>query len=135
MELFIRLKNGQPFEHPIFGDNFREAFPDVDVNNLPDWAIRFERIAQPVLGVYEKNQQVTYQIIDGVCKDVWTCEQMTDEEKLAKQDNVKAEWAAGANFASWTFNEDTCAFEPPVSYPADDKLYQWDEETTSWVGV
>ena len=135
MELYIRLKNGQPFEHPILGNNFREVFPDVDVNNLPDWAIRFERIPQPVIGVYEKNQQVTYQIIDGVCKDVWTCEQMTDEEKLAKQNAVKDKWAAGPNFASWTFNETTCVFEPPVSYPTDGKIYRWDEETTSWVGV
>ena len=41
MELFIQIRNGQPFEHPIFGDNFRQAFPDVDVDNLPPEFARF----------------------------------------------------------------------------------------------
>jgi hypothetical protein len=36
-------------------------------------------------------------------------------------------------FPSWTLNEDTCLWEPPVAYPTDGKRYQWDEETTSWV--
>jgi hypothetical protein len=35
---------------------------------------------------------------------------------------------------SWVLNEDTCLWEPPVSYPGDDpKYYRWDEETVSWV--
>ena len=36
-------------------------------------------------------------------------------------------------FKSWTLNEDTCLWEPPVKYPDDDtKQYQWDEDTKSW---
>ena len=31
MELFIQIdENGQAKEHPIMGDNFRQAFPDID---------------------------------------------------------------------------------------------------------
>jgi len=37
-------------------------------------------------------------------------------------------------FASWTLNEDTCLWEPPVPYPADG-MYTWDEETTTWKEV
>jgi UTP-glucose-1-phosphate uridylyltransferase len=36
-------------------------------------------------------------------------------------------------FDSWTFNEDTYSWEPPVAYPDDTLDYVWDEETTSWV--
>jgi len=36
-------------------------------------------------------------------------------------------------YPSWTLNEDTCQWEAPVAYPDDDKMYDWDEETTSWV--
>tara|TARA_Y100000310_G_C20185932_1_gene580284 strand:- start:42 stop:434 length:393 start_codon:yes stop_codon:yes gene_type:complete len=36
-------------------------------------------------------------------------------------------------FSSWTLNEDTCRWEPPVAYPDDDKIYIWNEETTNWV--
>jgi len=38
-------------------------------------------------------------------------------------------------YPSWTLNEDTCLWEAPVAYPDDDKMYEWDEETTSWVEV
>lgn len=134
MELFIRLKNGQPVEHPIFGDNFRQAFPDVDTNNLPEWVARFERIPQPALGVYEVYEGVTYQWDAGVVKDVHQVRPMTVAEKTAKQDAVKAVWAQNG-FASWAFDEDTCSFKPPVHMPTDGKLYRWDEPTVSWIEV
>jgi len=38
-------------------------------------------------------------------------------------------------FASWTLNEDSCLWESPVPYPTDDKIYQWDETSISWVEV
>lgn len=135
MELFIRIKDGKPFEHPIFGDNFRQAFPDVDTNNLPAEFARFVRKEAPVLGVYEKNQTVSYELVDGVYTDVFACEQMTAEEIAAKQQATKDIWVENNGFASWTFNEVTCGFEPPIQYPADGKLYRWDEPTLSWIEV
>ena len=135
MELFIRIKDGQPFEHPIFGDNFRQAFPDVDTNNLPAEFARFVRAEAPRLGVYEKNQTVSYQLVDGAYTDVFACEQMTAEEIAAKQQAVKDSWTANPLFASWTFNEATCAFEAPTPMPTDGKRYRWDEPTVTWVEV
>lgn len=38
-------------------------------------------------------------------------------------------------FASWVLNEDTCQWDAPTSMPTDDKKYQWDETTTSWVEI
>lgn len=135
MELFIRIKDGQPFEHPIFGDNFRQAFPDVDTNNLPPEFARFVRVLAPAVGPYEKNQTVSYQLVDGVYTDVFSAEQMTTEEIAAKQQSVKDLWAASNGFASWSFNETTCAFEAPTPYPTDGKFYRWDEPTLAWVEV
>ena len=134
MELFIRIKDGQPFEHPIFGDNFRQAFPNVDTNNLPAEFARFVRVQTPVLGPYEKNQTVSYQLVDGVYTDVFACEQLTVEEIATKQQAVKDAWASNG-FASWLFNETTCAFEAPTPMPTDGKIYRWDEPTTSWIEV
>lgn len=37
------------------------------------------------------------------------------------------------NYPSWVLNEETCLWEPPVSYPADGKRYSWDETTLSWI--
>ena len=38
-------------------------------------------------------------------------------------------------FASWVLNETTCLWDSPVAMPTDNKMYRWDEETTSWVEV
>jgi hypothetical protein len=35
-------------------------------------------------------------------------------------------------FNSWTLNEDTCLWYPPVARPEDDNDYIWNEESGSW---
>ena len=35
-------------------------------------------------------------------------------------------------FASWTLNETTCQWEPPVAQPIDNNSYLWNEETQQW---
>jgi hypothetical protein len=84
MELFIQIRDGQPYEHPIFADNFQQAFPHIDANNLPPKFARFERIPQPTPGVYEVVEGPVYQWVDGMVKDVWTVRPMTDAEREVK---------------------------------------------------
>lgn len=109
MELFIRIVDGKPFEHPIFGDNFRQAFPDIDTNNLPPQFARFERVPKPSL-VYAtlNNPEPTYQWIDGVVKDVWDITQMSEEQKAEKIAIAKAV----DHPDDWVFNEELCAWTP-----------------------
>mgnify|MGYP006280694387 CR=1 FL=1 len=38
-------------------------------------------------------------------------------------------------YNSWTLNQETWSWDPPVAYPSDGKLYRWDEDTTNWVEV
>ena len=38
-------------------------------------------------------------------------------------------------YASWVLDEETCRWEAPTPYPTDGKLYEWDEESLSWVEV
>ena len=134
MELFIRIKDGQPFEHPILGANFCEAFPDVDTSNLPAEFARFVRVAAPIVGVYENYIGVTYGLVNGVYTDIHGVVAMTAEEIATKQQAVKDAWALNG-FASWLFNEATCSFEAPTPQPTDNKIYRWDEPTTSWIEV
>ena len=137
MELFIQIdENGQTVNHPIMGDNFRQAFPDIDTNNLPGNFARFERVPPPVSSPYEKNHRTSYQKrSDGVWADTYVCDPMTSEEIVALQDQVKAAFAANNGPASWVFNETTCMFESPVPYPNDGKNYRWDEPTTNWAEI
>lgn len=165
MRFFIRIKDGQPVDHPISEDNFCHAFPQIDVNNLPEEFAEFVRVEPPVLGPYEKSQSVSYQKVGSVWTDVFVSEQMTQEEKLAKQNLVKEIWSqakfdscqylgfseshnstfrchlscsgdhSGPPINSWVFDEETCSFVPPVPYPKDNKTYRWDESIISWVEV
>lgn len=36
-------------------------------------------------------------------------------------------------YDSWTLNETTCNWDPPVAYPDDGNLYNWDEDNLQWV--
>ena len=37
-------------------------------------------------------------------------------------------------YPSWTLNEDSCYWIPPVAHPKDDKgPYRWDEDIINWV--
>ena len=44
-------------------------------------------------------------------------------------------FAAPQPYPSWTKNSDTYLWEAPTPRPTDDKFYEWDEATTSWVEV
>lgn len=38
-------------------------------------------------------------------------------------------------YPSWSLNQTTCTWEPPVPPPTDGKNYQWDESTLSWIEI
>ena len=48
-------------------------------------------------------------------------------------DRTKDAFIPPQPYASWTLDEETCLWESPTPYPTDDKVYHWDEATTSWV--
>jgi len=50
-------------------------------------------------------------------------------------DSTRDAFYAPQPYPSWTFNETTCLWEPPVARPDDGKMYEWNEDTTSWVEV
>jgi len=135
MNLYIQLQNGEPINHPIVEDNLRQAFPEMDLDNLPETFARFERVLGTGVGTYEVSEGATYEWVDGVVKDVHHVRAMTAEERTAKQDAVKTAWQQSNGFASWIFDEDQCRFLPPLAYPEDGHQYYWDEPTVNWVKI
>jgi len=114
MELFIQLQNGQPFEHPIFSDNFRAAFPDVDTDNLPSEFARFTRVEPPALGTYEVYEGATYEK-DGLgYTDVHRVRAMTDEERAAKDQQLAEKQTA---LLLWLKDNSPLGIENPGSAP------------------
>jgi len=131
MQLFIQVEDDAVVNHPAYEDNLIEAFGAVPATWEP-----FTRVQQPVPDTYQvlDSPVPSYEKISGVWTDIWPLRDMSGAEKTAKQDAVKADWEANG-FDSWTFNEDTCSFDPPEPYPDDGKLYRWDEDSLSWVEV
>ena len=85
MTFYIQIKDGQPFQHPYYDWNMADAFPGVDLNNLPSNLAEFIRIPYPniEIGTYEV-PVVTYEWRGNVVSDVWFTRPMTDEERAEK---------------------------------------------------
>jgi hypothetical protein len=48
-------------------------------------------------------------------------------------DSQRDAFIAPQPYASWLLNESTCQWDAPIPMPTDNKMYRWDETTTSWV--
>lgn len=102
-ELYIQIRNGQPYEHPILADNFREAFPDVDVAALPnEHFARFIRLPKPPLGAGQVYGETTYEWDGDVVTDVHHAREMTDGERAERQNEMRAN--------AYKFRDDRIAF-------------------------
>jgi hypothetical protein len=88
--------------------------------------------------------------IDGLSPEEWygnfrgqVCKRTSYNRNIRKNyagigysyDSERDAFIAPKLFNSWILDEDTCTWEAPVAYPADDKAYTWDEATTNWVEV
>lgn len=52
-----------------------------------------------------------------------------------KYDSTRDAFIAPQPYDSWTLNETTCIWEPPVAYPNDGNLYNWNEDNQQWTYV
>jgi hypothetical protein len=50
-------------------------------------------------------------------------------------DEERDAFIAPKPFESWILDEEKCVWKAPIPYPTDEKVYDWDESTTSWVEV
>jgi len=48
-------------------------------------------------------------------------------------DEIRNAFISPKPYNSWTLNEETCLWEPPIPYPQDGEPYYWNEETLSWI--
>tara|TARA_R100001244_G_scaffold30562_2_gene29447 strand:- start:1321 stop:1719 length:399 start_codon:yes stop_codon:yes gene_type:complete len=47
-------------------------------------------------------------------------------------DESRDAFIAPKPYPSWTLNETTCLWDPPVAYPADGERYIWNEDNQTW---
>lgn len=80
-EMFIRIENGQPVDHPIMGNNFRRAFPNIDPNSPGPEFAKFIRVPKKDVGRYKVVLSgPTYAWVGDTVQDVWETRDMTPEE-------------------------------------------------------
>ena len=88
--------------------------------------------------------QTSYNTRGGVHYSPNTNEPSDDQSKALRKnyagigytyDAAKDAFIPPQPFNSWTLNEDTCLWDSPVPYPADGKLYKWNEESVNWEEV
>lgn len=118
MNLYIEVENDQVKNHPAFETNLLEAFGTIPSNWEP-----FVRVERPVLGAYEllESDVPVYAKVNGVWTHVWSVQNMTAEEKTAKQQKVITAFNGreqAENWSAWVLDETTCAMVPPIPRPA-----------------
>jgi hypothetical protein len=86
--------------------------------------------------------QTSYNTRGGVHYNPDTDEPSTDQSKALRKnyagigytyDPIRDAFIPEKPYGSWVLNEDTCCWEPPVPFPNDGQMYDWDETTVSWV--
>jgi hypothetical protein len=50
-------------------------------------------------------------------------------------DSQRDAFIAPQPFPSWVMDEETCLWSAPTPMPIDEKRYQWDETTVSWIEI
>lgn len=89
--------------------------------------------------------QTSYNTRGGVHYDPTTGQPSADQTKALRKnyagagyayDKVKDCFVPPKPYPSWSLNEDTCLWVPPVPYPGNaDSFFTWNEETQQWDDV
>lgn len=90
MELYIKVINGNPINHPILASNLIDAL-GIDYDNIPKEYEKFKRKECNIeIGLLEKPIS-RYEKIDGVWTDVWESVPLAENELQFKKNQIKDE--------------------------------------------
>jgi len=130
-KLYIKIKDGEPYQYPILESNLIACRPGIDLENLPEDYAVFERADPPTIGPYQELLETVYIWKDDIVTERHVLRDFNDDERQIKIWTVKNDWATkGPGYPSWTFDESLCTYVPPVPYPPEEyKPYRWDERS------
>jgi hypothetical protein len=137
MNYYIEVDEfGNTKNHPAMEDNLLQVFEEIPNNWEP-----FIDLSKPEPGPYQNIEGLeTYVKVNGSWVRDYRLVDMTDDEKIEKQNAIKELWAKQFKLKSWTFNEELCWYEPPIPYPGDvndplSKVYTWNEDELNWIEI
>jgi hypothetical protein len=127
MSFYIQVHENQPVNHPTVGDQLCGAFGKIPSNWKPfTWVDQPSNTTMPV-DVYQVAEAIYAPDGDGF-KHQWFVRDMSEEERIKKIADIRSFF----HFPSWSFDEPTCSWLPPIPKPDSDKPWAWDEETLNW---
>lgn len=140
LNLFIKLENGEPVNHPTTEENLLQFYPDLEVNNPPDGWGKFIREPHPDMNFFETVDTVNYELSEEYTKqfgtktwhDVYTIREMTPEEKEQK---CLSFFSKKLEDLHPSFNSVSGMFIPTKPMPQDGKFYEWVPNMNMWVDV
>jgi hypothetical protein len=128
MKLFIKVKDGKPVDHPIMAENFAQAFPDIDTENLPSEFARFIRVTPPQINRFEVYEGATYEWNGGAFTDVHHIRPMSEVERAEAIEHIRANPPS----AIWVWDEKNIAWLLPKR-PTEGGPWKRDLSTYEWV--
>lgn len=134
MRCYIRVSDGQVVGNPVVAENMIQAFPGIDLDNLPEGWAPFDRIQQPedLLTSCTQVAVCTYTLSsdDVTWQDTWTAREMTYEERV---EAYAEKLSLGIVFPNMQLNPATLVWEPNTPMPTDGNTYRWKKRTGEWV--
>lgn len=93
MNLYIKLENGQPINHPMFEDNILQCYPDIDLNNTELFA-PFNRLEIPSrsdlpVGIFQVLETRYVLSNDGISYEDQYYTRDMDADEISYTTNVK----------------------------------------------
>ena len=104
----------------------------IDSNNI---------VTEVIVGVDEN------ELLDGLTPEEWygnfrgqRCLRTSYNNKIRvrfasigyRYDEIRDAFISPQPFLSWTFNEQSLDWDPPIPYPNDGNFYSWDETNKQW---
>lgn len=131
--LYIQVKNGMPYQHPVTESNLRMLYPDLDPDMPPEGFEKFIRNPTPEVGPFDVYEGTEYLKIDGIYQDHHKITSMTSAQKQEKI-RVMRETFPFAN--TWSLNETTGVWTPPKPAPnVDGRNFIWSDQQMDWIEI
>lgn len=108
---FIKVKDGKAVDYPIQEDNFRQAFPNIDVENLPDTFALVQNVPIPKMKVYQKYIKTNFEVVGKQVKETHEIKDFTNTEKKALQNKVKNSMEKSVP-KDYVFVDSLCSYVP-----------------------
>jgi hypothetical protein len=115
-----------------------EVITGIDEDTGIDWEQRYGEMRNQVC------KRTSYNTHGGIHYDPQTGEPSQDQSKAFRKnyagigftyDDVIDGFIPPKPYPSWLLNTNSCLWEAPIPYPTDGNLYEWDEETQSWIAI